>query len=55
MDLKPISFSGKTCYNICSDAYKKGILEHLFNQYQIVITHRNFKFYDDRYKNYIII
>lgn len=54
MDLKEISFSGKTCYNICSDAYKKGILEHLFNKYQIVITHKNFKFYDDRYRNYLV-
>ena len=54
MDLKPISFAGKTCYNICSDEYKKAILEHLFTRYQIVITHRNFKPYDAKYKNYII-
>ena len=54
MDLKPISFSGKNCYNICSDDYKKGILEHLFNKYQIVITHRNFKNYDSRYKSYML-
>ena len=54
MDLKPISFSGKTCFNVCSDEYKKSILEHLFTQYQIVITNRNWRSYDDKYKNYIL-
>ena len=32
----------------------KSPLEHLFNKYQIVITHRNYKNYDPRYKSYIL-
>ena len=54
MDLKEISFCDRKCHNICSNVYKKKILEDLFNKYQVVITHKHYKNYDNRYRNYVI-
>lgn len=54
MNLNKISFSGSNALNVCSDDFKYKTLQHIYEQYNINITDRNSRLYQEKYKQHLV-
>ena len=52
MELKSISFCDKNCYNICSNDFKKKILDEMYSKYRINFNQKNLDYYDEKTNKY---